>query len=207
MGRPGRSPGIEVGSVREMRLGDLLEEKTDAIVGRWGDAVLSAYPADAATIFRTQQDPFANPLGHGVREGTRGVFRVLLQGMADQEELRTHLDRIIRVRAVQDLTPARALEFVFSLRAIVREVIPEAEARHSRELADLDRKIDQVALAAFEVYQARREELSELRIREVKRQVSWVLGKMNGREDGTQDRSEDSMKKTSAYDNVHREDL
>jgi len=191
-----------------MTFGDLLEERKDTVVERWVDAVLSAYPSDSAALFRAQQDPFANPLGHNVREGTRGVFQTILDGM-DPEKLRTHLDQIIRIRAVQDLTPSQALSFVFSLRTIVREVIPEAGAneRHQADLAALDKKIDAVALAAFELYSAMREELAQLRIQEVKRQMGWVLDKINQRDAVPEEVSEDSSQKTSTYENVHREDL
>jgi hypothetical protein len=172
---------------------DLLQERRDAIVQRWQEAVLSAYPADAAALFRSQQDPFANPLGHSVREGTRGVFQTILDGM-DREKLRAHLDQLIRIRAVQQLTPTEALSFVFSLRSIVREVIPEAEAdtRHRDGLTSFDGKVDGVAMAAFEVYAAMREEVSQLRVNEVKRQVSWVLEKMNRRKEGPEDVLKDS---------------
>jgi hypothetical protein len=191
-----------------MDFGDLLEERRDVIEARWVDAVLSAYPADAAALFRTQQDPFANPLGHGVRAGIRGIFQVILSGM-DPEELRSHLDQIIRIRAVQELTPGEALSFVFTLRSIVREVIPEAEenGRWKKGLTELDGKVDQVALAAFELYAAMREELAQLRVKEVKRQVAWVLDKINQREGGPQEMPEDSSQKTSAYEHVQREDL
>ena len=191
-----------------MKFGDLLEARLDTIVERWGDAVLSAYPPDSAALFRAQQDPFANPLGHSVRKGTYGVLRAMVNDM-DREELQSHLDEIIRIRAVQQLTPAEALAFVFSLRSIVRDVVPEAEAdpRHRGDLAEMDRKIDEVALSAFEIYAARREEVSELRIKEVKRQVSWVMGKMNQQDEGPEKPTEDSNTKTSTYENVQREDL
>ena len=191
-----------------MKFGDLLDARMDTIVERWGDAVLSAYPPDSAAIFRAQKDPFANPLGHSVRKGTRGVLGAMLNDM-DQEELRSNLDEIIRIRAVQQLTPAEALAFVFSLRSIVRDVVPEAEAdpQYRGDLAQLDRRIDEVALSAFEIYATRREEVSELRINEVKRQVSWVMGKMNRQEEGPEEPTEDSNTKTSTYENVQREDL
>ena len=130
--------------------GDLLEERKDTIVGRWVEAVLSAYPADSAALFQAQQDPFANPLGHTVREGTEGVFQVLLDGM-DPDELRKQLDPIVRIRAVQQLTTTEALSFVFSLRSIVRDVVPEAEDTPElrAELTALDATIDLIALAAF----------------------------------------------------------
>lgn len=183
--------------------GDLIEARKDTIVERWVDVVLSAYPSESAALFQAQQDPFANPLGHSVREGTRGTFQTILDGM-DPEELRTHLDKIVRIRAVQQFTPAKAISFVFSLRSIVRDVIPEAEgdARLREGLADLDARIDEVALAAFGLYAARREEVSQLRIGEVKRQMTWVLGKINRGSRGTESVLEESKQETSTYDNV-----
>ncbi len=208
--------------------GDLLEERKDTIVERWVDAVLAAYPSDSAAIFQAQKDPFANPLGHTVRESTRGVFQVILNGM-DKEELREQLDPIVRIRAVQQLTPTEALSFVFALRSIVQDTIPEAKAdpRHRGGIAKLNEQIDQVALAAFELYAARREEVSRLRIGEVKRQVAWVMAKINKQDEAPVDEApvdeapvdealaseaaedvlEDSSQKTSTYDHVHREDL
>ena len=180
-------------------LGDLLETRKDTIADRWVDEVLSAYPSDAAALFRKQRDPFANPLGHSVREGTRGVIQAILQ-QTPQEELRDHLDRILRIRAVQDLTPTQAVSFVFSLRSIIRDVVPEAkgEARFQDELAALDRKVDQVALAAFELYTARREELNRLRINEVKRQVAWTFERMNRRAGDSKDAADDTKPTNSA---------
>ncbi|NNM05671.1 MAG: RsbRD N-terminal domain-containing protein [Gemmatimonadetes bacterium] len=191
-----------------MTFGDLLEERKDTVVERWVEAVLAAYPSDSAALFRAQQDPFANPLGHNVREGTRGILRAMLDEM-DPERLRTHLDQIIRIRAVQDLTPSQALSFVFSLRSIVREVIPEAIAggKHHDDLAAFDERIDRVALHAFELYSAMREELADLRVKEVKRQVAFVLDRMNRSGGGTEEVSEDSSKETTTYETVHREDL
>lgn len=188
--------------------GDLLEERKDTIVERWVDAVLSAYPSDSAALFQAQRDPFANPLGHSVREGTKGVFQTILDGV-DREDLRTHLDKIVRIRAVQQFTPSEALSFVFSLRSIVQDVIPEAEtdARFRKGLADMNRTIDEVALAAFELYAARREEVSQLRINEVKRQVTWVMAKVNREDVGSEGVLEDSSYQTPTYDNVQGEDL
>ncbi len=50
-----------------------------------------------------------------------------------------------------------------------------------RELDEFDRKVDQVALVAFDAYVQCREHLSELRISEVKRQVSWIIDRVNRR--------------------------
>ena len=177
----------------ELMIGDLLRERTDTIVERWVEAVLSSYPSDAAALFQKQQDPFSNPIGESVRKGTRGILRAILNGM-DLEALRSHLDEIVRVRAVQEMSPSQALSFVFSLRPIIREVIPELETdpglRQARR--ELEEKIDTVALTAFQVYAERREEVSQLRINEVKRQVAWVFEKMNKGDAGDPEGPEDT---------------
>jgi len=191
-----------------VQIGDLLRERTDTIVERWAREVLSSYPSDAAVFFHKQQDPFSNPIGHSVREGTRGAFQAIMDGM-DPEALRSHLDRIVRVRAVQDLSPSQALSFVFSLRSIIREVIPELDTdpRNRREVAELDDMIDRVALMAFDVYAESREEVSRLRVNEVKRQVAWVFEKMNQRDAAASGSEGVADPTASVFDNVQREDL
>ena len=191
-----------------MSMRDLLNERMDTILERWVEAVLSAYPSDAAVLFQKEQDPFANPIGASVREGTRGVLQAILDGM-DQEGLRSHLDRIVRVRAVQDFAPSQALSFVFSLRAVIRDTLPELDAdpRLRREMAGLDEEIDRVALAAFDLYAERREEVSQLRVNEVKRQVAWVFEKMNQRDARVSAPGESREGEGPAYENVQREDL
>ncbi|MGW8268592.1 MAG: RsbRD N-terminal domain-containing protein [Longimicrobiales bacterium] len=185
-----------------------MRERTDTIVERWAGEVLSSYSSEAAVFFHKQQDPFSNPIGHSVREGTRGAFQAIRDGM-DLEELRSHLDRILRVRAVQDFAPSQALSFVFSLRSIIRDVIPELDAdpRTRREVAELDDRIDRAALVAFDIYAERREELSRLRVNEVKRQVAWVFEKMNQRDAAASGPEGTSDLTAAVFDNVQREDL
>ncbi|MFC1575313.1 RsbRD N-terminal domain-containing protein [Gemmatimonadota bacterium] len=159
-------------------------KKKDTVLGRWVEAVLSAYPEDSAALFQKQRDPFANPLGHSVRKGTSGLLECILHGM-DPEEIRKHLDEIVRIRAVQQLAPSQALSFLFSLKPLLREALSELPpgAQVSAELAELDARIDRVALMAFDLYTECREEVGQLRINEVKRQMGWVLEKMNQRDE------------------------
>ncbi len=191
-----------------MSIGDLLRKRTDAIVHRWGEEVFSSYPRDAAILFQQQQDPFANPIGRSVRDGTRGVFLAILNGM-DRDELRSHLDEIVRIRAVQQFSPSQALSFVFALRSIIREVIPELDAdpRLRREVAELDEKIDRVALMAFDVFAERREAVNQLRIKEVKRQVAWVFQKINQRDGGFESDPDVPEGEIPLPETVKREDL
>jgi hypothetical protein len=189
-------------------LQELLQEKKDAIVQRWVEEVLATYSEDASALFQTERDPFANPLGHQVREGTRGVFEAVLSGM-DAERIRQHLAEMVKIRAVQEFSPSQALSFVFALKSVIRKEVPSAsrDPRYLEALSDMDSKIDQVALAAFDLFVEAREEVSQLRIREVKRQVAWVMEKINQSDSGRASGSPDQERTSSTSPNDRTEDL
>jgi hypothetical protein len=159
-----------------MKLADLLREHRDAIVERWLEDALSMYPAPAAGAFTRRKDPFANPVGNSLRTGTAGIFDAVLEG-TDTETIRRHLDEIIRIRAVQQLDAPQAVGFVFRLKDAVRAELQRLNGDPGVwcELAELDRRIDEIALAAFDVYVQCREQVCELRVNEVKRRVSWAM--------------------------------
>lgn len=167
-------------------LAALLRPHQDAIARRWGEAILATYPEQAAAVFGREQDRFANPVGHSVRTGVNGVVAALCDGL-DEAQIRAGLREIIQVRAVQQFSPAQAVGFVFQLKAVVRHVL-EGEGRPAAapELAALDGVVDRVALAAFEVFTACREQVYELRLEEVKRQVAWVVDRLNRGAVGTE---------------------
>ena len=164
-----------------MSFGELLQQNKEAIVGRWLEAALSVYPDEASGAFQRQKDPFANPVGHSLRMGTKEIFEALLDD-ADSGRIRPHLQEIINIRAVQEMSASQAVAFIFELRNAVRAELGSAasEPRWAPELARFDERIDQVALAAFDLLVECRDRLCDLRVNEIKRQVSWVANKMNG---------------------------
>ncbi|MGD8319229.1 MAG: RsbRD N-terminal domain-containing protein [Gemmatimonadota bacterium] len=160
-------------------LRELLRRRADEIADRWLEDTLAAYPARTAAAWRRERDPFANPVGHGLREGTRALVDWLLNG-ADAESVRTALDRILQVRAVQEQTPGEAVSFVFRLKAVIRAELGEALEDPSlrRELVELESRVDSAGLAAFDLYVAHRERLFELRVAELKRSIPWMAGRV-----------------------------
>ena len=165
-----------------MTFGELLRENRDAIVQRWLDGVLATYPGDASAAFGRQRDAFANPVGHSLREGTQGIFDVLLEGV-DAAKIRQYLLTIIKIRAVQQFSPSQAVGFVFGLKDAIRTEVGAAagDGRFSPEVAEIEGQIDRIALAAFDLFVECREQVYELRVNEVKRRVSWVVDKMGQR--------------------------
>ncbi len=167
-----------------MTFGRLLQQKKDAIVRRWVDEALASYSGDSAAAFKRQKDPFANPIGHGLRVATQAILEVLLDGSAteagpDVEKIGDCLREAIKVRAVQQLSASEAVGFVFCLKDAVRAELGSAatDGSYLSELAEFDARVDRVALAAFDVFVECRERLSELRIDEVKRRVPWAAQK------------------------------
>ena len=61
-----------------MKFGELLRQKKEAIVNRWFEDSLALYPGVGGDAFRSQQDPFANPVGHSLRVGTREIVKAII---------------------------------------------------------------------------------------------------------------------------------
>jgi hypothetical protein len=162
-----------------MTLSELLLQREDALAKRWLDKTLATYHRDTAAFLARRQDQFANPVGHTLRTGTRAVLAALLR---DQEpvELCRQLEPMIKVRSVQEFTPAQTISFVFHLKTTVREELAEElrDADLMRQLSRFDADVDQLALYAFDLFTKCRDQLHDLRVNEVKRRVSGLLRRM-----------------------------
>jgi len=169
-----------------MPLKDHLHSRRAIIARRWLEKTLETYAPDASAFFEQQKDPFANPVGQALRTGTRALVDCLLDGM-DAEKICGCLEEIVKIRSIQDFTPAQAVSFVFSLRQVVREELgAELDPGRLDELAELDSRIDQMALFAFDIYAKCRERLYDIRVDEVKRTVSGLIRRLNREEEKAQ---------------------
>ncbi len=163
-----------------MKLENLLNERKSAIFKKWLDALLESYPPDAQGFFRKEKSRFANPVGQTMATQMSDLYDGLVRG-GDDAALSGCLDGIIRIRAVQDFKPSQALAFILQLKEILRETlnrdeIPDAMAAG---LAALEKRIDNTALLAFDLYEQCRQKIYQLRVDECKRQVSGLLRRAN----------------------------
>ncbi len=142
-------------------------ETNQAIAERWLVRILSTHPDEGARFFTGTGDPFRNPVGHAYRESA-GILVDELLGSMDVARVTAALERIIEIRAVQDIPPGLALTFVFEL----KEILGDAQALPAQDVRL--RRIDQMALIAFEAYVRCRERIGEARVREARRGV-YVL--------------------------------
>jgi len=133
-----------------------VRHKRQAILDRWVDRIFSSYPPETAQFLRRRGDRFANPLSHVLASGASA----LLDGLLDETDDVAALDEILRVRAVQNFTPAEAVGFVFELKGAMAEEV----GADSPELPELFEKTDRLALRAFDVYVRCREQLYQARL-------------------------------------------
>lgn len=147
-----------------MRLEKILEQKKNAIVKQWFELVVKTYAPDAAQFIKKQPDQFTNPVGSTFSKSLAILFDQLLSG-PDSAIVKTHLDSIIRIRAVQDYSPTQAVAFIFVLKNIIRENLRKElkDRRTTEELLQFESRIDSMALAAFDIYMECREKIYELK--------------------------------------------
>ncbi len=141
-------------------------ELAGTVSERWIERIFATYPPETARFLAGERDRFANPVGHAVREAAA----VLVGALWDEttgEAVDEALDRILRIRSVQDLSPSEAVGFVFLLKGVLRETLDgDADVPDSAELLRLERRLDAMALRAFDIYMGCREQLFEVRLHE-----------------------------------------
>lgn len=151
-------------------LGELLRSRQDAIGHLWLELTLATYRSDAAGFMMAQKNPFANPVGQTLAKDLQALLNDLVNE-AEPESVCTHLEEIIKIRAVQDFTPAEGVRFVFLLKDAIRDVLTAelADPDVQVELYDFDSRIDQVALFAFDIFAMCREKVYSLRLNEIRK--------------------------------------
>jgi len=152
-----------------MRLNTLLAQRKTAIVKKWFAATIETYPSDTAKFLKSQKDPFANPVGRTIYQGLAGLFDELLKE-TDHDIMRSFLDPIVRIRAVQNFSPSQATSFIFLLKNVIRNNLQKEEfqAQLFSELLLFESKIDELGLIAFNLYMNCREKIYELKANEMK---------------------------------------
>lgn len=155
---------------------ELLKANKSTIVKQWVDFIYKTYPADTQKFLKKQKDQFANPVGSTISKEIENLFDEFLVEL-DPQKVSPILDRIIRIRAIQDFTASQTLSFVFYLKTLVRETLGEELniKQDPDKIRKIEERVDALALLAFDVYSMCRERLFEIRTRDAKIQVSGLL--------------------------------
>jgi hypothetical protein len=152
-------------------LGGVIAEHRDEILERWIEHIIEGYPEETAKFLRTKKDRFANPVGASLHEGLEEILDGILEGV-EPDDLTGALDRVIRIRAVQDFSPSAAVGFVFDLKDLLREI---GGGGIDVPLGGLGPRIERLGLRAFDVYMSCREDMWKIRAREIRNQSLGIM--------------------------------
>ena len=163
-----------------MDIGELLRQKKSSVLERWRGMIRDAYPEATGKFLRECGDRFDNPVGYIIVRSTETLYDALLEPV-DADALASDIDALVRIRAVQDFSPASAVGFVFSLKEAIRqELADRLQAEGAAvQLLSFDSRIDDWALLAFDVYVKCREQIYSLRVDEIKRLTQSALDRAN----------------------------
>jgi len=159
-----------------MVLLDLLKREKAALHDAWLSKTLETYPRDARSFFKRENNKFANPVGQTLSAELSALLDCLLYE-CETDSLCRHLEELMKIRSVQQFTPSRAVVFILMLKDAVKEIFTAElkDPEMMNEFVSFEREIDQVALFAFDLYVKTREKMYQLRVAEVKRQVSTLM--------------------------------
>jgi hypothetical protein len=156
-----------------MKLIEALKNKEEKILSLWIERTLDSYTSSG--FFKRAKDQFANPVGANISLGLTQIFKLIITE-AELREFAEPLDQVIRIRAVQEFTPAQAVAPILELKWVVKQVFSADEEYRKLlgELAVFDCDVDRVALASFDMFVECRDRLHRARIRELK-SGSYIL--------------------------------
>ncbi len=163
-----------------MDLEDFLKAHKNSILPRWLDSLFEVYPPGSHEFLRKKKDRFANPVGYSLTVELERLYDEIAS-QASEKEIEQTLDSIMRIRAVQDLRPSEAVRFILDLKKIVNEELRSSTGGQDSGLAvrDFDQKMDSMCLEGFDIYSKCRQKIFDIRVNEVKRQVSRLMERAN----------------------------
>jgi hypothetical protein len=146
---------------QKLNIEDAIKNKKNKIINSWFEEISSTYPPETARFLLSNKDKFSNPVGVSIKEAATGILDFLTQEKS-LEEVSPFVDSIVRVRAVQDFTPAQAVSVFFSLKKCLRSSMEN----FSLDFIQLDSLVDDLALLAFDIYMKCREKIWEIKYNE-----------------------------------------
>jgi hypothetical protein len=147
------------------------------LMKKWFSAVIETYPKDSSQFFKNNSDPFANPVGTTIRQCLDLLFTEIIKAGMNKTAVHHAMEPIIRIRAIQEFTPAKALSFIINIKQIIAE---ELKAKNQKREVDaclrvIESNVDDLMLIAFDIYSACKDKVYCLRINEEKQRVRQLL--------------------------------
>ncbi len=151
-----------------------LKERRASVLDRWLDLVIATYPPESAAFLRGEKDRFRNPIGATLTRELAVLFDALVGGDSGDEAGHA-VAAVVRMRAVQQLTPAAAVGFIPLFKRAVSDELGAEGADRAVELLSLFARVDELTLQAVNELVECREQVFRLRAREARSEVYSLL--------------------------------
>ena len=163
-----------------MSLCDRIRGNRTRILKQILQEVLATYPDQAKPLIAIGPDKFGNPLGATLSEGVEEIFD-MITGDKSLEDIQLPLERLFKLKAIQEGETNRSLDFLFSLKSIIRKGcnVDHGKSTEVPELFELEDRIDQIVKKGLQVFISSREKILELQVAEL-RHRTYSLRKLSG---------------------------
>ena len=163
-----------------MGLEQRITERSKELADKWADLILGTYPPETQAVWKSNRERFSNPVGHAIHTAATELIPLLLT-WNDADAVALALAKLVKIRAVQDFSPSQALSFVFLFKKLLRqEFMKELAAQGAlEELLAFETRVDNLAVIAFDLYVAARDQVQSMRVEEVKRAHTNIVRRAN----------------------------
>ena len=148
---------------------NISSEQRHSVAQEWLALTLQTYPSQSMQFLLRESDAFRNPIGQTLKDGIPLLVDEVF-GEMNSDRVRQALEGIVRIRAVQNFSAREAVGFVFLLKKIFQDKLPD-DPESCREL---DSRVDELALVAFDLYVQCRGQISDIQVNEARRRVAQL---------------------------------
>lgn len=154
----------------KISLESLLLQKQEAVLHKWLCIIFEPFGPGAPAPTAAGSDRFTDPVGYTISGNAALLLNALINGEGP-EASRGCLEKIIRIRAVQDLTKSQAAGFMADLKTVIRSKVLDEATKYglTEELDGLEKRIDRLGHMADEIYIDMKRKIRELAIKEAKK--------------------------------------
>jgi hypothetical protein len=162
---------------------DILRQRREIILKEWRKSALDFYPAEAFKPAQKSVDRFGNPLVYTISTALETILDELIEGIhtAKSDEA---LEDVVKIRSLQSEKPSTAVDFLFGLKKIIKNQLNYTESvnANNQDIEKLYSALDELILAAFDIFMKCREKIYEIKSNEIKRR-SYKLWERAGMTD------------------------
>ncbi len=156
------------------------KKSEEKILLLWLNEFLKHHGIDSVAVSRTVDDKFLNPAGHIIKATTNSLFKAIMGEDIEQEKILKDMQELMRLQAIQQLSPAQALFPLIAIKEHLYDIGKELFSHSSNKIAfeqykEMTGRVDTLMLMAFDIYTQDKEDLFRIRIKEVKNAQSQIL--------------------------------